>query len=38
MIETHGHGILKSSFSILCQIVGVGSISRVLIVLQKTNM
>ena len=40
MIQTHGHGILKSSFSplqndipitFLCLIVGVGFISRVCI-------
>ena len=37
MIQIHGHGILKSSFSTFCLIVGVGSISRVLVVLQKTN-
>ena len=37
MIQTHGHGILKSSFSNLCLIVEAGSISRVLVVLQKTN-
>ena len=37
MIQTHGYGILQSSFSSLCLIVGVGSITRVLIVLQKTN-
>ena len=36
-IQTHGHGILKSSFSSLCLIVRVGIISRVLVVLQKTN-
>ena len=35
MIQTHGHGILKSSFSSLCLIVGVGFISRVLVVLEK---
>ena len=46
MIQTHGHGISKLSFyppqsdipiTLLCLIVGVGSISRVLLVLQKTN-
>ena len=37
MIQIHGHEILKSSFSTFCLIVGVGSISRVLVVLQKTN-
>ena len=37
MIQTHGHGILKSSFSSSCLIVGVGFISRVLVVLEKTN-
>ena len=37
LIQTHGHGILKSSFSSLCLIVGVGFISRVLMVLEKTN-
>ena len=46
MIQTHGHGILKSSFfslqsdtpiTLLCLIVGVGSISRVLVVFQKNN-
>ena len=36
-IQTHGHGILKSSFFSLCLIVGVGFISRVLVVLEKTN-
>ena len=47
MIQSHGHGILKSSFfysivislniTLLCLIVGVGSIRRVLVVLQKAN-
>ena len=48
MIETHGHGILKSTFfplqrdspiTFLCLIVGAGSIlaRSVLIVLQKNN-
>ena len=37
MIQTHGHEILKLFFSSLCLIVGVGFISRVLLVLQKTN-
>ena len=37
MIQIHGHGILKSSFSTFCLIVGLGSVSRVLVVLQKTN-
>ena len=37
MIQSHGHGILNSGFSILCLIVGVGFISRVLVVFQKTN-
>ena len=37
VIQTNGYGILKSSFSSLCLILGVGSISRVLVVLQKTN-
>ena len=37
MIQTHGLGILKSSFSSKYLIVGVGSISRLLVVLQKTN-
>ena len=46
MIQTHGDRILKSSFfplqsdipiTLLCIIVGVGSISRVLVVLQKVN-
>ena len=32
MIQTHGHGILK-----LCLIVGVGFISRTLVLLQKNN-
>ena len=36
MIQTHGHGILKSSYFSLCLIVGLRFISRVL-VLQKTN-
>ena len=49
MIQTHGHGILKSTFfplqsdipiTFLCLIVGVGSIlaGSVLVVLQKTMM
>ena len=37
MIQTHGHEISKLSFSGLCLIVGVGFLSRVLVVLQKTN-
>ena len=46
MIQTHGYGILNSSFfqsrvitpiTLLCLIEGIGSISRVLVVLQKTN-
>ena len=37
MIQTHGHVILKSSFSSLCLIVGVIFTSRVLVVPQKTN-
>ena len=37
MIQTHGHGLLKSSISSLCLNVGVGSISRVLVVLEKIN-
>ena len=48
MIQTHGHGILKSNFfplqshipiTFLCLIVGVGSIlaGSVLVVLQKNN-
>ena len=37
MIQTHGHEISKSSFSGLCLIVGVGFLSRVLVVLQETN-
>ena len=47
MIQSHDHGILKSSFfysivislniTLLCLIVGVGSIRRVLVVLQKAN-
>ena len=37
MIQTHGHGILKSSFASFCLIVRVDSISRMLVVLQKTD-
>ena len=37
MIQAYGHGILKSRFSSLFLIVGVGFISRVLVVLEKTN-
>ena len=46
MIQMHGYGILKSRFfhsrvitriTLLCLIVGIGSISRGLVVLQKTN-
>ena len=36
-IQTHGHGILKSSFFSLSVIVGVGSISRVLVILHKPS-
>ena len=47
MIQTHGYGVLKSSFfqsrvifllaTLLCLIVGAGSVSSVLVVLQKAN-
>ena len=46
MIQTHGHGFLKSSsfslhsdipITLLSVIAGVGSISRVFVVLQKAN-
>ena len=46
MTQTHDHGILKLSvfpfqsdipITLLCLIVGVASISRVLVVLQKVN-
>ena len=46
MIQTYGHGILKVDFfplqsdfaiTVLCLIVGVGPISRMLIVLQIAN-
>ena len=37
MIQAHGHGILKSSFSSLRLTVGICFISRVLVVLEKTN-
>ena len=38
MIQTHGHGILKLCFFSLLLIVGVGSITKVLVVLQETNI
>ena len=38
MIQTHGYGTLKSSFSSLWLIVGLGFISMVLVVLEKSNM
>ena len=37
MIQAHGHGILKLSFLSLCLILGICSVTRVLVVLQKTN-
>ena len=37
MIQTHCHGTLKSRFSSSCLIVGLGYISIVLLILQKTN-
>ena len=37
MIQAHGHWVLNSSFSSLCLIVRVGFISKVLVVLEKTN-
>ena len=37
MVQTHGQGILRSCFSSLPLFVGLGSISRVLLLCQKTN-